>query len=62
MTRNVRVVRPDGTWRFNRLLDDGGDVLRFASGFGWVSRRDMERDGCRIVDGWAESQRVEVER
>ncbi len=47
----VHVVRADGSPVYNLLIDNGDDVIPFADGFGYVSRRDMTRDGCRIVPG-----------
>ena len=50
---NVRIVRADGSWRFNRLLwFIGDDRAYFASGSGFVILADMFREGCRMTEGW----------
>lgn len=49
----VRIVRADGSWRFNRLLWEIGDTRAyFASGSGFVILADMFREGCRMTEGW----------
>lgn len=51
--RNVHVTK-NGRLIYNRLIDDGTNVLNFASGFGFVCRDQMRLDGCLIEDGWPE--------
>lgn len=48
----VQVRDADGTILFNRLWDDGGPMLRFESGHGFVTREDVERKQWTIRKGW----------
>jgi len=47
----VHVRSHDGVVRFDRLWDDGGPVLPFDSGFGFVARDYAEKGGT-IEPGW----------
>ena len=49
--RKVHVIDPHGRPRFNRLLDNGSDILRFESGHGFVER-DRLPAGSKVVAGW----------
>ncbi len=51
--RKVHVLRSDGTRIYNFLLDTGGNVIKFDSGDGFVTREYCKRYGWVIVDGWA---------
>lgn len=50
--RHVHILDRNGQRIFNRLVDDGGELLQFASGFGRVSRSEMKRNGWTLADGW----------
>jgi hypothetical protein len=52
-TVNIRIVRADGSWRYNRLVwKVGDDRAYFASGSGFIIIADMYREGCEIKEGW----------
>lgn len=52
-TIQIRIVRADGSWRFNRLIwTVGDDRAHFASGSGFVLIADMYREGCEMKEGW----------
>jgi hypothetical protein len=59
--RRVRLVDAEGLAVFNGLLDDGTEVLRFASGLGFICRREIE-PGQRLVDGWLTREEMDAER
>jgi hypothetical protein len=48
-TARIHVIDDLGKIIFKRLIDDGSNVLRFESGFGFVARDDMLRKGWAIV-------------
>lgn len=52
LSRPVRVVDPAGRLLFNRLLDDGSDVLRFEHGPAYVERADLVQRGCAVLPLW----------
>lgn len=55
--RKVHVVDDtDGRLVFDRLLDDGSNVLRFASGFGRVDRAGLRNFGWSVRDGWRKEE------
>jgi len=59
----VHVTAPheSNVWRFNLLWrDSDSDVLMFDSGSGFLSVRDMERQYCKVLDGWVSVQRQET--
>jgi len=57
----VRVVNADGRTVYNRLLDDGRDVLFFDTPGGMVNRRDLQ-PGCRIEAGWLTREAFDAEK
>ena len=50
-SKQVRIVDEHGRTRFNRLLDDGTDVLQFDRYGGYVNRVSL-RPGESVVSGW----------
>jgi len=57
----VRVVNADGRTVYNRLLDDGRDVLFFDTPGGMVNRRALQ-PGCRIEAGWLTREAFDAEK
>lgn len=58
----VRIVREDnGCTVYNRVLDRGGDVLFFESTFGHYSRRELARNGLKVVEGWLTRAEMDAE-
>lgn len=47
--RLVDILDVEGHPLFRNLLDDGSNVMRFASGHGFVTRDDVDRYRWRIV-------------
>ena len=56
MIRDVHICARDDSLLYDRLLDDGGALLRFASGFGFVTRDNVTRSGWIVRDGWTASE------
>jgi len=50
--KKVHITKLDGKWIYNRLWDDGGLILRFDSGWGFVTREDIKREHWTIREGW----------
>ena len=49
----VHIRRADDSVRYNRLYDEGWNILLFDGPVGgFVTRDDMARDGCAICPGW----------
>lgn len=38
---------------YDRLLDDGGNILTWGDGYGFLVRRDLAHDGLSLCAGWA---------
>lgn len=49
--RKIHIVNKNGEATYNRLWDEGGNVMPFDSGHGFVSREWAERNGF-VCDGW----------
>lgn len=58
LRRKVHVVHETGRVVYDRLLDDGTEIIRFESGNGFVERRTMARRGYKIAEGWARAVRI----
>jgi hypothetical protein len=52
MKRKVHITDLEGSRLYNRLWDDGSNVLAFDSGYGFVDRTTAMRNGWIIRDGW----------
>ena len=52
---SVHVTNRDGVVIYNRLFDDGSNVMKFEGGFGFVTK-DSLRDGEKINDGWPDTE------
>jgi len=50
--RKVHIIDYYGTLLYNRLWDDGGSILRFHSGYGFVTREDIKRKHWVVRLGW----------
>lgn len=48
----IHITDASGNKLYNRLHDDGGNVLTFESGNGHVCRDRCQREGWIIVEGW----------
>jgi len=48
----IRIVKADGSWRFNRLTWTVGDERAYFEHGGFVILRDMYKDGCEMKEGW----------
>ncbi len=47
----IHIEDANGKPLFNRLIDDGTNVLRFISGFGFVTREEVIRQHWIIKEG-----------
>ena len=54
--KKVQIQDRDGKLIYNCLLFDGGEILRFASGWGFVTQEDIKENRWVIVDGWNATQ------
>jgi hypothetical protein len=52
MKRKVHITDANGRLIYTRLWDEGGMVLRFFDGFGFVDKLEVKRSNWRIKDGW----------
>ncbi len=48
----VHIEDPKGNTIYDRLTYNGGPILPFASGFGFVVLEEIKRQGWVIVNGW----------
>ena len=48
----VHVLTADGTLLYNKLWDDGGPILFFDSGYGFVTRDDIKQCHWTIEKEW----------
>ena len=58
----VHVVDRNGKIRFNRLIDDGRDILCFESGGGFIERYESKQRGEEIREGWFTREEMDAAR
>jgi hypothetical protein len=59
-TLKIRIVRADGTWRFNRLTWEVGAATASFEHGGYVNIAQMYREGCEIKEGWISNAECEA--
>lgn len=50
--KKVHAVGLGGHLKYNRLIDDGTNVIRFEGGFGFLARDQLRPLSLVLVDGW----------
>lgn len=50
--KKIHINDIEGKPLYNKLLDDGSNVLRFERGGGFIARDDATKRGWIICEGW----------
>jgi hypothetical protein len=51
--KQIHIRNRDGALIYNRLYDDGSDILGFESGHGFIHRRLLTPSAYTVHPGWA---------